>query len=74
METWMNGKYQEAVCAHCGVVVSTHPDAGNPWAGCGDCGVATCPDCRVDDQAQRCVTCAAVFYAVGGAGGPEVGR
>lgn len=47
----------------CGHDCSTHPDAANPLAGCGDCGADTCPDCRVEDQATRCVECASVFYA-----------
>jgi hypothetical protein len=50
-------------CGLCGADCSTHPDAGNALASCGDCGCATCPDHRVDDAATRCNACAAVFYA-----------
>jgi|SRR5262245_26745447 len=42
---------------------TTHPDAANPLAYCGDCGQVTCPDHRVDDDATRCVDCAATHYA-----------
>lgn len=30
---------------------------------CIDCGCPTCPDCRVEDAAGRCLTCAAEFDA-----------
>ena len=62
-------KHQIEACAICLSVdgryteCSTHPDAANPLARCGDCGAATCPDHRVDDGAQRCNACAVVFYA-----------
>jgi len=55
--------HQHAACHLCGVDCSTHPDAGNPLARCGDCGRPTCPDHRVDDAAMRCNECAATFYA-----------
>lgn len=58
--TWM---YEYRPCAFCGADCLTHPDAGNSLAFCGDCGAATCPDHRVDDEAQRCVQCAASHYA-----------
>lgn len=54
--------HQHQPCAICGVDCSTHPDAGNPLALCGDCGLPTCPDHRVQDQADRCVDCASKFY------------
>jgi hypothetical protein len=52
-------------CHMCGVDCSTHGDAANPLASCGDCGGVTCPDHRVEDGATRCNACAAVFYAEG---------
>ena len=55
--------HEHAPCALCGVDCSTHDDAANPLASCGDCGAATCPDHRVADAATRCVDCAAKFYA-----------
>jgi hypothetical protein len=55
--------YEEQPCAICGTTCSTHPDAANPIAGCGDCGRTTCLDHRVEDAATRCVDCAATFYA-----------
>jgi hypothetical protein len=54
---------EHQACHMCGADCSTHPDAGNPLACCGDCGKPTCPDHRVDDSAQRCNECAAVHYA-----------
>jgi hypothetical protein len=62
-ETWKDDKgYEHQFCHLCGADCSTHPDAANPLACCGDCGRPTCPDHRVDDDAQRCNACAAVFY------------
>jgi hypothetical protein len=55
--------HQHRPCWLCGSDCSTHPDAANPLACCGDCGRPTCPDHRVDDHAQRCNACAAVFYS-----------
>lgn len=55
--------HEHAACHLCGVDCSTHPDAGNPLANCGDCGRATCPDHRVDDTAARCNECAAAYYS-----------
>jgi hypothetical protein len=60
---WMDEQDHIHGTCRCGHDCSTHPDAGNSLAGCGDCGADTCPDCRVDDEATRCVECAAVFYA-----------
>jgi hypothetical protein len=54
--------HQHEACHLCGVDCSTHPDAANPLASCGDCGRPTCPDHRVDDAATRCNECAATFY------------
>ena len=54
--------HEHAACHICNADCSTHPDAGNSLAQCGDCGGATCPDHRVDDAATRCVDCAATFY------------
>lgn len=63
-EIWTDARgHEHQPCAFCGVDCSTHPDAGNSLSCCGDCGCATCPDHRVDDQAARCVDCAARFYA-----------
>ena len=50
--------HEHRACHVCGVDCSTHPDAGSPLATCGDCGEATCPDHRdQDDPAQRCTVC-----------------
>jgi hypothetical protein len=56
-------KFEQHACAFCSSVCSTHPDAANPLTYCGDCGRVACPDHRVDDAADRCVDCAATFYA-----------
>jgi hypothetical protein len=55
--------HEHAACSICGTDCSTHPDAANPIARCGDCGGVTCLDHRVEDAATRCVDCAATFYA-----------
>jgi hypothetical protein len=55
--------HEHAACHICGADCSTHPDAGNSLARCGDCGRAACPDHRVEDAATRCNECAATFYA-----------
>jgi hypothetical protein len=55
--------FEHLPCHMCGSDCSTHPDAANPLSSCGDCGKATCPDHRVEDDAQRCNACAAIFYA-----------
>lgn len=60
--------YHEEACSGCYHTASTHPDAGNSLGYCGDCGAATCPDCRVEDAATRCSSCAAKFYGRGGDG------
>ena len=60
--------YHEEACSGCGHFCSAHPYAGNSLACCGDCGAVTCPDCRVDDMAARCSSCAAKFYGRGGDG------
>jgi hypothetical protein len=60
---------QRVVC-DCGNTCSTHPDEGNSLAYCGDCGGVTCPDCRVEDAATRCSSCAAKHYGIGGDEGP----
>ncbi|HMJ04006.1 MAG TPA: hypothetical protein VK506_13785 [Conexibacter sp.] len=49
--------YAHKPCHICGVDCSTHPDAGNPLALCGDCGKATCPDHRDETPATRCSSC-----------------
>jgi hypothetical protein len=54
--------HEHRACAFCNADCSTHPDAGNPLSCCGDCGKPTCPDHRVEDDAERCVDCASVFY------------
>jgi hypothetical protein len=41
--------HYHGIC-RCGHDCSTHPDAGNPLAYCGDCGEPTCPDCRIEDD------------------------
>lgn len=58
------------LCAAVGRVTecSTHPDAANPLAPCQDCGMVTCLDHRVEDAADRCNVCAALFYGVNGGG------
>jgi hypothetical protein len=58
-----NPTYDEARCGLCGANCSAHPDAAHPIDYCGDCGVVTCLDCRVEDAASRCSDCAAKFYA-----------
>jgi hypothetical protein len=58
--------HQHAPCALCRTQddrytdCSTFGDAANPLAYCGDCGNATCPDHRDEnDPATRCTVCAA---------------
>lgn len=57
-----------AICLRSGryTECTTHPDAANPLTYCGDCGQVACPDHRVEDDADRCVDCAATFYAAAG--------
>jgi len=63
-ERWTDERgHEHGLCHFCGADCSTHPDAANPLAPCGDCGTVTCPDHRVEDAADRCNACAAVFYA-----------
>jgi len=62
-ETWTDSNgHQHALCAFCSTDCSTHPDAANPFDYCGDCGCVACPDHRVEDEAGRCVKCAAIYY------------
>ncbi len=62
-ERWIENGHEHALCDFCRARCSTHPDAANPLAPCGDCGRVTCEDHRVLDEGDRCVDCAAVFYA-----------
>lgn len=63
-ERWTDERgHEHALCAYCQADCSTHPDAANPLAPCQDCGAVTCLDHRVEDEADRCVGCAATFYA-----------
>lgn len=61
--TWKDEQgHEHAACYACQADCSSHPDAANPLAPCGDCGQVTCLDHRVSDQADRCLDCANVFY------------
>lgn len=57
-KTWPNEQgFEEGDCASCGDRCSTHPDASDSLAFCGDCNAVTCSCCREDDPAQRCPKC-----------------
>lgn len=57
-ERWTDERGHEHGICVCGSDCSTHPDAGNPLDSCADCGIATCPDCRVYSRnAPVCLTC-----------------
>lgn len=61
-----DGGIEHVPCHMCGTDCTSHPDAANPIAACGDCGKIACLDHRVEDSATRCNCCAAIAYAADG--------